>query len=153
MSSSDGSPSALPQALAPVEPPVEVKAPPKEATKPSGHIIAAQAMKMEFSGPMPHPDLLGRYEQICPGSADRIIKMAEQEAEHRRSAERSIIDAQIVDMNKQHSESRCGQICALVITLAALRKPPRRDHNAGGKSAWMQGFFDRPAPPLWRSLA
>jgi uncharacterized membrane protein len=120
MSSSDDSPSALPQALAPVEPPVEVKAPPKEASKPSGRIIAAQAMKMEFSGPMPHPDLLGRYEQICPGSADRIIRMAEQEAEHRRSAERTIIDAQIVDMNKQHTESRRGQICALVITLAAL---------------------------------
>jgi hypothetical protein len=31
-------------------------------------------------------------------------------------------------------------------------KPPRKDHNAGGKSAWMQGFFDRPAPPLWRAL-
>jgi hypothetical protein len=29
------------------------------------------------------------------------------------------------------------------------RKTPRRDHNAGGKSAWMQGFFDRPTPPLW----
>lgn len=26
---------------------------------------------------------------------------------------------------------------------------PRRDHNAGGKSTWMQGFFDRPAAPLW----
>lgn len=34
-----------------------------------------------------------------------------------------------------------------------LRKPPRRDHNAGGKSHWMEGFFDRPAPPLWKSLA
>ena len=32
------------------------------------------------------------------------------------------------------------------------RKPPRKDHNAGGKSSWMQGFFDRPCPPLWRSL-
>ncbi len=32
------------------------------------------------------------------------------------------------------------------------RQPPRKDHNAGGKSTWMQGFFDRPAPPLWRSL-
>jgi len=35
---------------------------------------------------------------------------------------------------------------------AVARKPPRRDHNAGGKSAWMQGFFDRPAPPLWRLI-
>lgn len=34
----------------------------------------------------------------------------------------------------------------------AGRKPPRKDHNAGGKSSWMQGFFDRPAPPLWRLL-
>ena len=33
-----------------------------------------------------------------------------------------------------------------------VRKPPRRDHNAGGKSAWMQGFFDRPTPPLWRLI-
>jgi transposase len=33
-----------------------------------------------------------------------------------------------------------------------IRKPVRKDHNAGGKSAWMQGFFDRPCPPLWRSI-
>jgi transposase len=33
-----------------------------------------------------------------------------------------------------------------------VRKPPRRGHNARGKSAWMQGFFDRPTPPLWKLL-
>lgn len=32
------------------------------------------------------------------------------------------------------------------------RKPARKDHNAGGKSSWMQGFFDRPAPALWKSM-
>jgi transposase len=32
------------------------------------------------------------------------------------------------------------------------RKPPQKDHNAGGKSAWMQGFFDRPAPALWKLI-
>lgn len=32
------------------------------------------------------------------------------------------------------------------------RKPVRKDHNAGGKSAWMRGFFDRPSPSLWRAL-
>lgn len=31
-------------------------------------------------------------------------------------------------------------------------KPVRKDHNAGGRSHWMQGFFDRPSPPLWKSL-
>lgn len=28
----------------------------------------------------------------------------------------------------------------------------RKDHNAGGRSQWMQGFFDRPSPPLWKSI-
>jgi hypothetical protein len=30
--------------------------------------------------------------------------------------------------------------------------PVRKDHNAGGRSSWMQGFFDRPSPPLWKSI-
>jgi hypothetical protein len=47
--------------------------------------------------------------------------------------------------------ARCGPGWA-VEPAPALRKPPRHDHNAGGKSHWMDGFFDRPAPPLWKSL-
>jgi transposase len=35
---------------------------------------------------------------------------------------------------------------------SAPRKPPKKDHNAGGKSSWMQGFFDRPAPALWKLI-
>ena len=31
-------------------------------------------------------------------------------------------------------------------------KPVRKDHNAGGRSQWMQGFFNRPSPPLWKSI-
>ena len=31
-------------------------------------------------------------------------------------------------------------------------KSVRKDHNAGGRSQWMQGFFDRPAPPLWKLI-
>jgi len=34
----------------------------------------------------------------------------------------------------------------------ALRKPVRKDHNAGGKSTWMEGFFDRLNPPLWKAI-
>lgn len=30
--------------------------------------------------------------------------------------------------------------------------PPRRDHNRGGKSSWMNGFWDRPSPPLWLAI-
>jgi transposase len=33
-----------------------------------------------------------------------------------------------------------------------VSKEVRKDHNAGGRSSWMQGFFDRPSPPLWKSI-
>jgi transposase len=48
------------------------------------------------------------------------------------------------------SISRCGS--QPLIEEPVSRKPPRKDHNAGGKSSWMQGFFDRPTPPLWMLL-
>jgi hypothetical protein len=45
---------------------------------------------------------------------------------------------------------QCGLRVAAPVRVAC--KPPRKDHNAGGKSDWMQGFFDRPTPPLWRLI-
>ena len=29
----------------------------------------------------------------------------------------------------------------------------RKDHTAGGKSRWMDGFWDQPSPPLWQAIA
>lgn len=31
-------------------------------------------------------------------------------------------------------------------------RPVRKDHNAGGRSRWMEGFFNRPSPPLWKCV-
>lgn len=31
-------------------------------------------------------------------------------------------------------------------------KPVCKDHNADGKSRWMEGFFDRPGPELWQAI-
>jgi hypothetical protein len=38
------------------------------------------------------------------------------------------------------------------LTQSGSPKPVRKDHNAGGKSSWMQGFFDLPSSPLWKIL-
>src|SRR5712691_2099239 len=46
--------------------------------------------------------------------------------------------------------AECG--ARLATAAPAVRTPVRKDHNAGGKSSWMQGFFSRPSPPLWRLL-
>lgn len=37
----------------------------------------------EFSGPLPPPSIMKGYEDIVPGSADRILSMAENQAKHR----------------------------------------------------------------------
>jgi len=39
-------------------------------------LIAAAS---RFAGPLPPPDLMAKYDQILPGSAERILKMAENE--------------------------------------------------------------------------
>jgi transposase len=46
--------------------------------------------------------------------------------------------------------AECGQRTAESAPTA--RQSPRKDHNAGGRSHWMQGFFDRPSPPLWKLI-
>lgn len=44
-----------------------------------------------YSGPIPDPQAFARYEQILPGSADRILKMAEQQADHRHQLEKRVV--------------------------------------------------------------
>jgi transposase len=46
--------------------------------------------------------------------------------------------------------AECG---APVLTVQrSVAKPARKDHNAGGRSNWMVGFFARPSPPLWKAI-
>lgn len=40
--------------------------------------VAAAAWVERYEGPMPHPSLLAGYEQVLPGSAERILAMAER---------------------------------------------------------------------------
>jgi uncharacterized membrane protein len=57
--------------------------------------LVRQEVAVSFSGPLPPPEALKRYDEIVPGAAERIIKMAEQQAEHRRSLEQQVIKSEI----------------------------------------------------------
>jgi uncharacterized membrane protein len=46
-------------------------------------------------GPLPAPEQFREYEAIYPGAAHRIIRMAEDEGEHRRNRETEMIGAAI----------------------------------------------------------
>lgn len=39
---------------------------------------AAVMRQVTHSGPIPHPEILAGLERVLPGTADRIVKMAEQ---------------------------------------------------------------------------
>jgi transposase len=47
--------------------------------------------------------------------------------------------------------SECGAKAAAAAPKAA-GKSARKDHNRGGKSDWMDGFFERPGPELWQAV-
>lgn len=45
----------------------------------------------QFSGPLPMPQLLQGYDDVVPGAAERIMRLAEDEATHRRLTDLAFI--------------------------------------------------------------
>ncbi len=50
-----------------------------------------QAQAVSFQGPIPPPELLREYNDIVPDGADRIMKMAESQSQHRIELESIVI--------------------------------------------------------------
>jgi len=81
-----------------------------------------QVTTASFSGPLPPPALLQGYEAIKTGFADRIVKMAESESDHRRKQEEKALNSDIKASDKEFLERRIGQFLAfaIVIIMASL---------------------------------
>ena len=88
--------------------------------------------------------------------AGRRYQIARAEAQAGMRHQRLRVELRLDGELKARFQGRYLQIgeCGLRAAVAApaVRQPVRRDHNAGGKSSWMQGFFDRPSPPLWKVI-
>lgn len=52
-----------------------------------------------FSGPIPPPSMYGEYDRVLPGSAERILSMAEKEQGHRIASEQTALKASVQDSN------------------------------------------------------
>ncbi len=63
------------------------------------HVVKQVIAKIEseFSGPIPPPNIIKGYEEVLPGSANRILEMAERQAEHRQKMEYMMIHAESRD--------------------------------------------------------
>jgi len=66
-----------------------------------------------FSGPLPPPDILARYNDAVPDGAERIIALAERQAAHRMALESRVVDADI-------KRSNLGLGGGLLVALAGL---------------------------------
>ena len=49
----------------------------------------------QYSGPLPHPEALIKYNEAAPDAAERIIAMAEKEMEHRHHEEDRLLKSRV----------------------------------------------------------
>lgn len=68
---------------------------------------------MRFSGPLPPPEILARYNDAAPGGAERILSMAENQSKHRQLLEKQVVDANC-------RAQRNGTILGFLICMAAI---------------------------------
>lgn len=78
----------------------QVPALPKEFEKLPDETKIAYLEAQSFQGPLPPPSLFGQYDQILPGSADRILALAEKEQSHRQKWESDALSAQKSDVRR-----------------------------------------------------
>jgi hypothetical protein len=48
------------------------------------NVAISKVETTSFQGPLPHPQILSQYDQIVPGSAERIISQWESQSRHRQ---------------------------------------------------------------------
>ncbi|MHB1222220.1 MAG: DUF2335 domain-containing protein [Gammaproteobacteria bacterium] len=103
-----------------------------------------------FSGPIPSPEVLAGYEKLENGLAARIVKMAEDQAQHRHnletkqlelqySLEEKKISFQTNNAENNHTEIKRGQIFGFLFGLSAIAAGVVAiiyDH------AWAAGIFN-----------
>ena len=88
--------------------------------------------------------------------AGHRYQIAREQAQAGMRQQRLRVELRLDGELKARYQGRYLQIaeCGARIPVAppVVRPPARKDHNAGGRSSWMQGFFDRPSPPLWKLI-
>ncbi len=77
------------------------------------HVRVSVVEAASFSGPLPPPSMYGEYDRVLPGTADRILAMAEKEQAHRVSLEGAALHASAQD-------SKLGQYFGFGLALLCI---------------------------------
>jgi uncharacterized membrane protein len=71
------------------------------------------AQSLTIMGPLPSASEFSGYEEAHPGTAERLLVMAEKEATHRQGTEKDII-------KNSHKLNRVGQALAFILALLSI---------------------------------
>ena len=83
------------------------------SNRPKNSAQMVVAGSVSFSGPLPHPELLQKYNDVIPNGAERIMQMAEQQQQHRHELEATVVKGNV------SSETR-GQYIGAIIAVVVL---------------------------------
>lgn len=84
----------------------------KPARRKENREIAA-VVAQSFSGPLPPPDVLVKYNEAIPNGAERIMAMTESQSAHRMKLEELVVRANIKNQTR-------GSIFAFTLCVIAL---------------------------------
>ncbi|MDE2815273.1 MAG: DUF2335 domain-containing protein [Chloroflexota bacterium] len=74
-----------------------------------------------WSGPLPSPRSLREFEEIVPGSADRLITMVEKQGNHRMEIEKRVVDGESrrawVELAARHGITLVGIIASILLVV------------------------------------
>ena len=100
---------------------------PQAQTPPSQQLVA-QVTQASFAGPIPPPSLLSEYNDIVPDAANRILTMAEKQAEHRMALETFAVHSEVA-----RSYWGLGAAALVALSIAGLAAAAIfTDHDAAG---------------------
>jgi hypothetical protein len=88
--------------------------------------------------------------------AGKRYRIARQDVRAGMKRQRLRVELRLDGTLQARYEGRYVEICECgpkaFAPPAAPHTPPRKNHNAGGKSCWMEGFWEHPAPPIWLAI-
>lgn len=91
----------------------------KSSKDPDDNSLRKSTLTLEakYSAPIPHSSEMGNYDAILPGSAERILSMAEREASHRHSMEKRAMEIDSIFMKRSTLDARIGLFFAFFAML------------------------------------
>ncbi|MFY9178635.1 MAG: DUF2335 domain-containing protein [Venatoribacter sp.] len=87
-----------------------------------GKQASVQHRVEQFSGPVPHPDLLKKYDEALPGLAERLVSLAEKTTEaeiylktRALTLKEQEINSQARQEKQEHTDYRLGILVAILV--------------------------------------